>query len=95
MSAALLAYIFVNFPLNLPHTNRCYPHCASSQKSFVSSIHQKERIRPTVEYKGRRKGIITPEVCFDKCSNFVQLSTDNTILEFVKKDFKKTLWDYR
>lgn len=32
MSAAFLAYIFL---LHLPHTNRCYPHSATSQNCFV------------------------------------------------------------
>lgn len=34
MSAALLAYILVNFHPHLPHSRRCYPHTGSRQNQI-------------------------------------------------------------
>lgn len=72
MSAALLAYIFVNFLLRLPHTSRCYPQCASSQKRFYFKYSSKRENEAHSEVQGENKGVIAFKVHFDKCSDFVQ-----------------------
>ncbi len=88
MSAALLACVFVNSPLRLLHTSRCYPHSASTPERFVSCIHQRERNRPIMEDRVRRKGVnqVVMKNLVILCS---QVQTRESDLKICIKDFMR------